>query len=140
MDNIFTFEDQAINLNDYCTVYVHGELYYEADWQDGTTDTHYGKTNCRMELQGVKIDYIDVTEYSIYATATKDTLHTHIAEVDCHARNNGSTKEFTQWIERELKNIFDASNVLMQHAEYQGYELPDDDHALSACGDDPHGN
>jgi hypothetical protein len=139
MDSTFTFEDQAINLNEHCTVYAHGKLYYEADWQDGTTNTHYGKINCRMELQGVEIDYVDVTAYSIYATATEDTLHTHIAEVDCHAHNNGSTKEFTQWIERELKKIFDASNVLMDHAESQGAPDPQD-HALSACGDDPHGD
>lgn len=125
MESTFTFEDQAITINEHCNVWVDGKLHYTADWQDGTTDTPHGKINCRMELQGVKVEYVDVVSYALYLTPTKDTLHTHAAQVDCHAFNNGSTKEFIQWIEKELENIFDASDVLMVHAEEQGYELPD---------------
>jgi hypothetical protein len=112
MENTFTFEDQAITINEHCDVWVNGKLHYTADWQDGT-------------LRDVKVEQIDIASYALYLTPTKDTLHTHAAQVDCYAFDNGSTKEFVQWIEGELANIFESTKVLTTHAEEQGCELPD---------------
>tara|TARA_B110000263_G_scaffold180320_1_gene157923 strand:+ start:197 stop:607 length:411 start_codon:yes stop_codon:yes gene_type:complete len=125
MENTYTFEEYEIKINDSCHAWVEGKAYYEAEWQDGTTNTHYGKINCRMELKDVKIELIELASYALYATATEDTLHMHIAEVDCHAFNNGSTKEFITWLESALGKDGSFEEAVMNHAEDQGYELPE---------------
>ena len=67
MENTYTFDDYTVKVNKYCEVYLYGKVHYTATWVDGTTDTHYGKINCCMELEGVKIDYLEIASYEMTA-------------------------------------------------------------------------
>jgi hypothetical protein len=143
MYNTYIFDDYTVKLNDKCEVYLDGKVSYLATWEDGTTSTHYGNMNCHMELKDVQIEELDIASYSMMTkvgTSGKvgsDWIIT--ADVDCFAFANGGSKELMTWLEEKLKNDGVFEGDIMVHAESQGAPDPED-HALSSCGDDPHGD
>ena len=116
---MYEFDELEVKLNGQCSAHVRGKAFYDAEWKDGATSTHYGTINKGLELSNVEFEKVEIQGYVI-AIHIKDEEWIHGADIDCLRLDNDSTKEMIEKLETEIKEKGLLDQELWDHANGQG--------------------